>query len=146
MKISEVLRNARREVGLSRREVGVSAGLHPSAIEKLERGARSPTFITLTKLCGSLGLLTSEAVRRTEVDDAAAPQWDANSTGREPIFKPGPVRYEQLVGDIQMHCGWRYGSVETMAALRTKCPVDGDLVNRLLSGRAYSFETLVEAL
>ena len=52
MDTSNPIRDRRRALGLSRRELGALIDLRPSAVGQLERSDTSPTGETLTRLAG----------------------------------------------------------------------------------------------
>jgi transcriptional regulator with XRE-family HTH domain len=54
--IASVLRDVRREKGLSQESLASEAGLHRTHIGLVERGKRSPTVKTLLVIAGALGL------------------------------------------------------------------------------------------
>jgi len=64
--LSEVLRDARQNAGLSLGEMAELSGLNRQAITFVERGDRKPTTETLAKISLALGLLPSEVWSRAE--------------------------------------------------------------------------------
>jgi transcriptional regulator with XRE-family HTH domain len=56
------LRCCRRRAGLSQEDLGISAGLHRTAIGLLERGARTPRIDTLVKLSTALDISPAELI------------------------------------------------------------------------------------
>lgn len=61
-----VLRNLRRERGLTQEALAFDAGLHRTAIGLLERGQRVPSLSTLYKLAGPLAVAPSALLARAE--------------------------------------------------------------------------------
>ncbi len=54
-KLGSAIRNRRREVGLSLRELGRAAGVAPASLSAIERDSSSPTLATLHKILRALG-------------------------------------------------------------------------------------------
>lgn len=50
----KVLKKIRQEKGLSQEQLAFSAHLHRTYISQLERGIKSPSLVTIHKLCASL--------------------------------------------------------------------------------------------
>lgn len=82
-----LVRTVRAETGLSIRAVADAAGLAPSTIHRIERGALQPTMLTLARIAGAAGMRLHVDVR---VDYAASlvglGRWAATKivTGSEP--------------------------------------------------------------
>jgi transcriptional regulator with XRE-family HTH domain len=62
----EVIRQLRRERGLSQEEFGFECELHRTYISLLERGKRIPSLTTIIQLARALNVLPSEIVRQVE--------------------------------------------------------------------------------
>jgi transcriptional regulator with XRE-family HTH domain len=62
----QVLQEIRQERGLSQEKLSFNSGLHRTYISLIERGKRSPTLSTLSKLAAALSVLPSEILRRFE--------------------------------------------------------------------------------
>ena len=62
----QILRNLRLAKGLSQEELGFESGYHRTYISLLERGLRNPSLKTIYKLADTLGVPTSEMIRRIE--------------------------------------------------------------------------------
>ena len=62
----DVIRELRRERGLSQEELGFESELHRTYVSLLERGKRIPTLVTLIQLATALKIPPSEIVRRVE--------------------------------------------------------------------------------
>lgn len=61
-----VLRELRKQRGLTQENLGFESGLHRTAIGLLERGERVPSLSTLYKLAGPLGVAPSAMLARAE--------------------------------------------------------------------------------
>jgi transcriptional regulator with XRE-family HTH domain len=57
------VRAARERAHLTQEGLGLSTGLHPTEITRIERGRRNPGMITLVRLARGLGISTSELLR-----------------------------------------------------------------------------------
>jgi transcriptional regulator with XRE-family HTH domain len=60
------LRRVRMEKGLSQEELGFRAELHRTYISQIERGTKSPSLKTITRLAKALQITASELVRQAE--------------------------------------------------------------------------------
>lgn len=54
------VRAARTAAGLTQEALGHRSGLHPTEINRMERGRRNPGIITVARLAGGLGLPASD--------------------------------------------------------------------------------------
>lgn len=54
------VREAREAAGMSQMTLAEAADLHPTYVSVVERGLKSPTIFTLTKLASALGKRPSE--------------------------------------------------------------------------------------
>jgi DNA-binding XRE family transcriptional regulator len=61
-----ILRDIRKERGLSQETLAVESGHHPSYIGQMERGQKSPSLRTIMNLAGALRTPGSEMLRRIE--------------------------------------------------------------------------------
>jgi transcriptional regulator with XRE-family HTH domain len=61
-----VLRELRKERGLSQETLAFESGYHPTYIGQLERGRKNPSLQTIVSLAKVLSVLPSEIVRRFE--------------------------------------------------------------------------------
>jgi transcriptional regulator with XRE-family HTH domain len=61
-----VLRDIRKERGLSQETLAFESGYHPTYIGQLERGQKSPSLRTIMNLAAALATPGSEMVRRVE--------------------------------------------------------------------------------
>jgi transcriptional regulator with XRE-family HTH domain len=57
------LRTARLAAGLTQERLGLDVGLHPTEVNRLERGRRNPGLVTMVRLAHGLGVPTAELVR-----------------------------------------------------------------------------------
>jgi DNA-binding XRE family transcriptional regulator len=62
----QIIRELRRDRGLSQEELGFESGLHRTYVSLLERGKKSPTLTTLLQVGAALDIAPSEIVRRVE--------------------------------------------------------------------------------
>ena len=61
-----ILRDIRKERGLSQETLAFESGYHPTYIGQLERGQKSPSLRTIMNLAGVLDTPGSEMLRRVE--------------------------------------------------------------------------------
>lgn len=54
------LRHFRNERGMSQEQVAFSSGLNTNSVGMIERGVKSPTIVTLKRICDSLGISLAE--------------------------------------------------------------------------------------
>lgn len=64
--VGSVLRQARKEAGLSQEELAFRADVHRTYVSMLERDVCSPSLDVLFRLCDVLGLPASVFVARVE--------------------------------------------------------------------------------
>lgn len=62
-----VLREARKERGLSQEDLGFESGYHRTYVSLLERGLKSPSLQTISELARALDMRSSELVARVEL-------------------------------------------------------------------------------
>ncbi len=55
-KFGNVLKKLRSEKNISQEELGLCTGLHRTYISQLERGLKSPSLRTMSKVCNELGV------------------------------------------------------------------------------------------
>jgi transcriptional regulator with XRE-family HTH domain len=60
------VKELRARRGLSQEELAHASGLHPTYISGIERGLRNPTWRSLSRLCGALGVKLSELATLAE--------------------------------------------------------------------------------
>ena len=63
---SEVLKRLRRNKGFSQERFGFKAGLHRTYVSQLERGLKSPSLETLSRISRVLGIDISETMKLVE--------------------------------------------------------------------------------
>jgi transcriptional regulator with XRE-family HTH domain len=78
----EVIREIRRESGLSQEQLGFDSACHRTYISLLERGKKSPTLNTIFRLAEPLGVSPRELVRRVEVRLARVPATGRGKRGK----------------------------------------------------------------
>lgn len=61
-----ILRDIRKERGLSQETLALESGCHPAYVSQMERGLKSPSLRTIMNLAGTLGTPGSEMLRRVE--------------------------------------------------------------------------------
>ncbi|MBM3407588.1 MAG: helix-turn-helix transcriptional regulator [Betaproteobacteria bacterium] len=62
----QILRDLRRERGLSQEALALEAGLQRNYISLIERGVNQPTITTVFKLASALAIRPSEVIARVE--------------------------------------------------------------------------------
>jgi transcriptional regulator with XRE-family HTH domain len=62
-RLGKAVRSLRRRLDLSQEAFGLQTGLHRNYLGALERGEVNPTFATLIRLAGGLGISVSALVR-----------------------------------------------------------------------------------
>lgn len=67
--LGRAIRAAREERGLSQESLAAAADLHPTWISHLESGRKNPTWATVERIAGALGMPVSELAARTEALD-----------------------------------------------------------------------------
>ena len=65
-RFGEVIRELRRERGLSQEELSFAAGRHRTYVSLVERGRNAPSINTLWLLAEALRVQPSEIIRRVE--------------------------------------------------------------------------------
>src|SRR5260370_40188265 len=63
---AKVLREVRKERGISQEELGFQSGYHRTYIGMLERGLMNPTLRTILSVASALGLPAGDLVQRVE--------------------------------------------------------------------------------
>ncbi len=66
--IGQVIRNLRKERGLSQEVISSFAGLARSHLTMIESGAKQPNFETIWRLANAFGLYPHELVKLIEVE------------------------------------------------------------------------------
>lgn len=62
----KVLRELRKEHGLTQEDLASKSGFHPTYIGQLERGRKSPSLRAILRIAGALNAPGSELLRRVE--------------------------------------------------------------------------------
>ena len=62
----QVLRELRKDAGLSQEALSLACGRHRTYVSLLERGRNSPSLATIWALADALGVPPSDMVRRVE--------------------------------------------------------------------------------
>lgn len=62
----DILREFRKERGISQEDLAFSSGYHPTYIGQLERGKKSPSLRAILSLAKALEVRGSEMLRRVE--------------------------------------------------------------------------------
>src|ERR1039457_4654324 len=62
-----ILRDIRKERGLSQETLAFESGYHPTYIGQMERGQKSPSLRTIMRLARALGIPAAEILKRVEV-------------------------------------------------------------------------------
>jgi len=95
---SIVLKRLRKKLGISQELLAHEAGLDRTYISLLERGARSPSLITITRLAKSLQIRPSELLRMIEVENrihgkpgSLSVNLDEESHRLSEIINSGPI-------------------------------------------------------
>ena len=65
-----ILRDIRKERGLSQETLAFESGYHPTYIGQMERGQKSPSLRTIMNLAGALDTPGSEMLRRVEAPNS----------------------------------------------------------------------------
>lgn len=65
-RLGVAVREAREAAGMSQMTLAEEADLHPTYVSVVERGLKSPTIFTLTKIANALGKRPSELLRMAD--------------------------------------------------------------------------------
>ena len=65
--LGEILRQLRKERGLSQEELALGSGYHRTYISLLERGQKNPSLRTIFELAKALEVAPSEIVERVQI-------------------------------------------------------------------------------
>jgi len=76
---AKVLREVRKEKGLSQEELGFESGYHRTYIGMLERSLMNPTLRTILSVASALGIGAGELVQRVEA--ALGKGWKREAKG-----------------------------------------------------------------
>nr|WP_300805234.1 helix-turn-helix transcriptional regulator [uncultured Acetatifactor sp.] len=96
------IRDARKECGLTQKELADQTGLAAKTIQDIENGRKNPTYDTLARLMGRLGIspdtlfLLKSPVPDEEIKHFLENYQSCNPKGREILFKTLHFLAEQL--------------------------------------------------
>lgn len=62
-RLGRAVKHVRTNQGLTQEQVSASAGMHPTYVSDIERGARNPSWEALTRLAHGMGVPMSEIAR-----------------------------------------------------------------------------------
>lgn len=71
-RLGAAVKSVRTRQGLTQEQVSAAAGLHPTYVSDIERGARNPSWDAMTRLAGGMGVPLSEIARAFESQATAA--------------------------------------------------------------------------
>lgn len=71
-RLGRAVKTVRVRHGLTQEQVSAAAGLHPTYVSDIERGARNPSWEALTRLASGIGVSIVELARA--YDDEIAPE------------------------------------------------------------------------
>lgn len=72
-RVGRVVRQLRKEIGLSQEELAAEAGLHRTYISLVERGQRNITVDALSQIAEALGVYPSRVIADAEKDSDSGP-------------------------------------------------------------------------
>lgn len=67
------MQGIRARQGLTQEQVSDAAGLHPTYVSDIERGARNPSWEVMTRLASGMGVGIAEIARAYEKGEAKDP-------------------------------------------------------------------------
>ncbi len=73
LRLGRAIRAIRARQGLTQEQVSAVAGLHPTYVSDIERGARNPSWEAITRLATGMGVTTSEIARAYEDQPSPEP-------------------------------------------------------------------------
>lgn len=62
-RLGRAVQAVRRRQGLTQEQVSAAAGLHPTYVSDIERGARNPSWEVMTRLAAGMGVTIAEVAR-----------------------------------------------------------------------------------
>jgi transcriptional regulator with XRE-family HTH domain len=62
-RLGRAVKKVRIERGLTQEQVSAASGLHPTYISDIERGVRNPSWESMTRLAGGIGVSVAEISR-----------------------------------------------------------------------------------
>jgi transcriptional regulator with XRE-family HTH domain len=72
-RFGKLVRRLRLDAALSQEDLADRASLHPTYVSRLERGARMPSLLVLTKLATGFGMTLTELMGQFEQGGDTAP-------------------------------------------------------------------------
>ncbi len=97
--IATILRRLRREAGLTLQELGDRCGLASSTLSKIENGQMSPTYDTILRVAGGLGLDMAELFTGTAPSDIGGRR-TVTRRGQGVIRSTAQYSYEMLAAEL----------------------------------------------
>ena len=80
-RLGRAVKAVRAQQGLTQEQVSAAAGLHPTYVSDIERGARNPSWEAMTRLAAGIGVSIVEIARAYEAESASSGSVDAESGG-----------------------------------------------------------------
>lgn len=71
-RLGRAVKSVRASQGLTQEQVSAAAGLHPTYVSDIERGARNPSWDALVRLAAGMGVGIDEIASTYEALDANA--------------------------------------------------------------------------
>lgn len=68
-RLGRAVKEVRISRGLTQEQVSAASGLHPTYISDIERGARNPSWVAMTRLAEGIGVPLSEIGQTFEAQD-----------------------------------------------------------------------------
>ncbi len=69
-RLGQAVRAVRARQGLTQEQVSAAAGLHPTYVSDIERGARNPSWEALTRLAAGMGVTIGDIARAYDDSEA----------------------------------------------------------------------------
>lgn len=70
-RLGRAVKAIRAQRGLTQEEVSAAAGLHPTYVSDIERGARNPSWEVMTRLASGIGVPIAEIARAYDAESAS---------------------------------------------------------------------------
>lgn len=71
-RLGRAVQAIRTRKGLTQEHVSAAAGLHPTYVSDIERGARNPSWEVMTRLAGGMGVTIGEIARAYDARETRA--------------------------------------------------------------------------
>ncbi len=97
--IATILRRLRRDAGLTLQELGARCGLASSTLSKIENGQMSPTYDTILRVAGGLGIDMAELFTGTAPSDIGGRR-TVTRRGQGVIRSTAQYSYEMLAAEL----------------------------------------------